>query len=314
MNFVFLMDPLETVKMEKDTSFIFMRGANRRGHKTFYLPDGGLSIKGGKICFHATEVVPRLNKTSPFIRKRDTTLMENQVHAVFVRNDPPFDERYLMSTWMLDQLPQSIPVINNPAGIRTVNEKIWASQFTTIVPPTVVSCRKSVLMEFLKSQKDIIAKPTNGFGGSSIFRIKQNDDNTNVVLETLTGQWTKEIILQKYLPAAKNGDKRILLLNGEPLGALLRVHAKGDHRNNFFAGGQPKKTTITAHDQRIIKILRPELKKLGLTFVGIDVIGEYLIEVNVTSPTCLQEMNRLNHAHLEEKVIMFVESLVPVKK
>lgn len=313
MNFVFLMDPLETVRIEKDTTFILMVGAHRRGHQTFYLLDNGISIRNGKIFFDVTEVIAQSNQKLPFIRKSPMTLSENQVHAVFVRNDPPFDERYLMNTWLLNQLPQRIPIINNPSGIRTVNEKIWASQFTTITPPTVISGQKKCLLEFLRCEKDVIAKPTNGFGGSSIFHIKPSDDNTNVILETLTRQWTQEIILQKYISAAKTGDKRILLLNGEPLGAVLRVHVRGDHRNNFFAGGRPRATTITAHDQCIIEILRPELKKLGLTFVGIDIIGEYLIEVNVTSPTCLQEMNRLNHVHLEEKVIMFVESLVPEK-
>jgi glutathione synthase len=160
------------------------------------------------------------------------------------------------------------------------------------------------------SEKDVIAKPTDGFGGQSIFHIKANGPNMNVILETLTNNWTNDIIVQKYIPEAQHGDKRILLLNGNPLGAVLRLHADNDHRNNFFSGGKPHAAEITKRDQEIIDHIKPELKKLGLYFVGIDIIGDYLIEINVTSPTCLQEMNRLYHDHLEDRVIDFSEKLV----
>lgn len=310
MNFVFLMDPLHTVVMEKDTSFIFMFGAYRRGHRVFYLPDGGITRENGATRFHTVEVVPQRISEKPFTEIKSFTLNEKNVDAIFVRTDPPFDAQYLVNTWLLDLISTQIPVINSPAGIRTVNEKIWATQFTSLLPPTLIGRNRKDLLEFIREHDNVVAKPTDGHGGKAVFHLRRSDRNANVILETLTQHWQREIILQKYLPAADAGDKRILLLDGEPLGAVLRTHAEDDHRNNFFAGGKPSATTITARDREIIDTLKPKLKELGLYFVGIDIIGDYLIEVNVTSPTCLQEMNELYHVHLEDKVIDFVEKLV----
>ena len=220
------------------------------------------------------------------------------------------DERYLMNTWLLDHLPRSVAVINNPSGIRTVNEKVWVSQFKNITPPTIISANKGDLMDFIARHKNIIAKPANAFGGTGVFHVEKGSTNTKVILETLTGRYQHAIVVQKYIPESKNGDKRILLLDGKILGALLRMHEDGEHRNNFFAGGKPKPAVVNARDKKIVSILKPHLQKLGLYFVGIDILGDYLIEVNVTSPTCLQEMNRLYNVKLEEKVIDFVEKLV----
>ncbi len=310
MKFVFLMDPLEAVKFEKDTSLMLMLGAKRRGHSLYFLPQGGIFLKEGQVYFKVTPVVPQSFKKKPFVLDSPLVLFELEVDAVFVRTDPPFDEQYLLDTWLLDRLPARVAVINHPGGIRTVNEKLWAIQFTSLVPPTLVTRQREKILGFLKKYTEVIVKPTDSFGGSSIFYIKKGDKNTHVILETLTRQFKRYIIAQKYIPAAKKGDKRILLLNGEPLGVLLRVHAPDDHRNNFFAGGHPEKAVITARDKKIISVLKPHLQKLGLYFVGIDIIGDYLIEVNVTSPTCLQEMNRLYNQRLEEKVIEFAERLV----
>ena len=310
MNFIFLMDPLHTVIMEKDTSFILMLGAHRRGHKVFFLPDGGITRLNGKLHFHAVEVTPQQIAEKPFIEHKSIVLKESDVHAVFVRGDPPFDEQYLLNTWLLDLLPKSIPVINRPSGIRTVNEKIWATQFTAIIPPTLVGRNRKDLLDFLAKEKNIVAKPTGGHGGQSVFHVQPGGVNANVILETLTHNWHKEIILQKFVPESKDGDKRILLLNGEPLGAVLRVHAQDDHRNNFFAGGKPSRAEVSTRDRQIISTLKPRLQELGLYLVGIDVIGEYLIEVNVTSPTGLQEINRLYGTRGEDKILDFVENLI----
>ena len=314
MNFVFLMDPLHTVIMKKDTSFILMLGSHRRGHKVFFLPDGGITRLNGQLHFHAVEVIPQQVAGKPFIENKSVVLKESDVHAVFVRSDPPFDEQYLLNTWLLDFLPKHIPVINRPSGIRTVNEKIWVTQFTSLVPPTLVGRNRKDLLDFLAKEKNIVAKPTGGHGGQSVFHLQSGGPNANVILETLTHNWQKDIILQKFVPESKNGDKRILLLNGEPLGAVLRMHAEDDHRNNFFAGGKPLRAEITSRDREIISSLRPRLQELGLYLVGIDVIGEYLIEVNVTSPTCLQEMNALNKTRGEDKIIRFVENLIDQNK
>ncbi len=309
MNYVFLMNPLHSVIVEKDTSLALMVGAHRHGHKIYFLPDGGIVVKGDRLYFHVREVIPQYNKNQPFIDKGVNVLSQDDVHVVFIRTDPPFNEQYLHNTWLLDLLPKHIPVINTPSGIRTTNEKIWATQFTKIVPKTLIGSNRDELLAFIIEEKDAIAKPTDSYGGQSVFHIKAGGQNTNVILETLTQSWKRDIILQKYIPAAQKGDKRILLLNGEPLGAVLRLHSEDDHRNNFFAGGKPLAADIDQRDKEIIAILKPELQKLGLYFVGIDIIGGFLIEVNVTSPTCLQEMNRFYDRQLEDEVIRFSESL-----
>ena len=310
MKFLFLMDPLESIIFEKDTTFMMMLGAHARGHEVYYLPKDGISLVEGKVFFHVTKVIPQAIVHQPFKEEHSARLSQDEIHAVFVRTDPPVDDQYFMNTLLLDHLPKDIVVINSPSGIRTVNEKVWASQFKKITPPTIISANKNDLLAFITKHKNVIAKPTNSFGGQSVFHIENGNTNSKVILETLTDRYDKAIIIQKYIPEAKNGDKRILLLNGNILGAVLRMHEEGEHRNNFYAGGKPMPTKITANDKKIINILKPHLQKLGLYFVGIDILGDYLIEVNVTSPTCLQEMNRLYNVRLEEKVIDFVEKLV----
>lgn len=313
MNFVFLMNSLKSIQIDKDTSFILMWGAHQKKHLVYYLPEGGISLNEDKVFFHVQRVIPQQKKEFPFIIESHKTLSQEDVDAVFVRTDPPFNEDYLENTWLLDRLPPSIPVINSPTGIRTVNEKIWATRFPELVPPTIVTRRKDSYLEFLEKEKNIVIKPTNGFGGESIFLIRYGDRNAHVAFETVSHSGQKNVIVQKYIPEAAKGDKRILLLNGNPLGAIMRVHAEDDHRNNFFSGGHPEPTTMTERDLEIIRKLKPELQRLKLYFVGIDIIGDYLTEVNVTSPTCLQEMNRIYEKSLENKVIEFAENLIEDK-
>ena len=310
MKLLFLMDPLEKMVFEKDTTLMLMVESHKRGHEVFFLPQDGITMVDGKLFFHAIKVTPQLIEHKPIIEEHMLRLPQDEVNMVFIRKDPPFDEQYLMNTWMLEHLPKSIPVVNSAAGVRTVNEKVWAAQFTGLVPPTIVSANKHDLLNFAAEHKNIIAKPTNAFGGHSIFHIEHGHTNTNVILETVSDRYNVPIILQKYVPESRHGDKRILLLNGELLGAVLRIHGEGDHRNNFFAGGKAAAAKVTARDQKIVDTLKPHLQRLGLYFVGIDILGDYLIEVNVTSPTCLQEMNRLYNVRLEEKVLDFVEKLV----
>ncbi|MCM8538203.1 MAG: glutathione synthase [Lentisphaeraceae bacterium] len=314
MNFLFLMDPLETVKVHSDTSFIFMLGAHERGHKVYFLPSGGMTLKEGLVHFNVQEVVPVVREEGmPFDLVASVVLTEEEADAVFVRTDPPFDSEYLMNTWLLERAEKNVAVINSPNGIRTVNEKIWATQFTDLIPRTVISRYLSDFKEFLAKEKNIIIKPTDGFGGAGVFKISEDAPNKNVSFEMLSERDKQEVIMQQYIPEASLGDKRILLLGGEPLGAVLRVHGSDDHRNNFYAGGKPEAVEITERDLEVIATLKPHLQKLGLHFVGIDMLGDYLIEVNVTSPTCLQEMNRLYDCKLQNKVIQFAENLVNFK-
>ena len=199
MNFVFLMDPLETIKIEKDTTFALMLCAYFRNHQIFFLPEGNISIKNGKISFKVTEVVPQKNTDMPFVKKETVELLEDNVDVVFIRTDPPFDESYLTSTWLLDRLPKRVAVINNPNGIRTVNEKLWATQFTSIVPTTLVTRDKKEFVQFLNTEKEVVVKPVNLFGGMSIFHIRKGDLNANVTFETLSDSGKREVIVQKYI-------------------------------------------------------------------------------------------------------------------
>ncbi|MGE4169992.1 MAG: glutathione synthase [Candidatus Margulisiibacteriota bacterium] len=297
------MDPLPTIKPNKDTSFALMLAAHKRGHSVFFLGNTNLYYANQGIQFRVNRVVPIDRSENPFEVFPEQHLGQDAVDVVFIRTDPPFDDRYLMNTWLLDRLPDRVKVVNNPTGVRTVNEKLWALQFTDLIPETTVTCKKAVYADFLAHHKTIIAKPTGGYGGSAVFKVQQGETNASVIFESLSAGETQEVILQPYIPEADIGDKRILLLNGEPLGAVLRVHAPGEHRNNFFAGGHPEPVGITPRDWEIIKTLKPKLLELGLYFVGIDVIGDYLIEVNVTSPTCIREMEAISGEDLAGRVV-----------
>ncbi|MFP4473712.1 MAG: glutathione synthase [Candidatus Omnitrophota bacterium] len=309
MNAVFIMHPLEGMNYEKDTSLALMWAAQERGHRVFYVPNTGLSWSDGQVRFQALEVVPRRDPENIFERKNPLVLNADEVDLVFIRTDPPFDAQYLLNTWLLDRLPERVTVVNRPAGIRSANEKLWTLQFSGYIPPTLVSSDRLQIRDFIKEHGVVVLKPTGGFGGQGIFKVHHDDFNRNVIAETLTENFIKPIIVQSYLPQAADGDKRILLLNGEPLGAVLRLHPADDHRNNFFAGGKPVTAQITDRDQEIISAIRSELRRMGLYFVGIDILGDRLIEVNVTSPTCLQEINRLYDKNLEHDVLKFAEGL-----
>lgn len=315
MKMLFLMDPLETVRCEKDTTFALMLGAAARDHAVYYLPTGGITRDGDRVRFDVRPVTPHDDPAHPFDVGAPTTLADDAVDALFVRNDPPFDARYLMNTWLLDPLRDRLALINDPAGIRGANEKLWAMQFPALMPPTRVTRSRAAFQEFLAAHEAIVVKPSDGFGGQGVFLVRRGDPNAAVIFETASRGETRHAVLQGVVAEAARGDKRILLLNGEILGAVLRVQAGGDdHRHNFFAGGKPQPTTLTERDRSICEALRPRLVAQGLYFVGIDILGEYLIEVNVTSPTCLREIDRIAGERLESRVIAFAEELVRARK
>ncbi|RAP36520.1 glutathione synthase [Candidatus Marinamargulisbacteria bacterium SCGC AAA071-K20] len=303
MKFVFLMDPLETVVYEKDTTFVLMKEAAHCGHHVYYLPKSGLHLSTEGLSFDLTEVKPTDDPSSPFEILSSITLKDTEIDVVFIRTDPPFDYGYLMHTWILDRCSPNVRVVNSPTGIRTVNEKVWATQFKNLVPPTLVSSSKVHINAFLETHQKIVVKPTDGFGGKDIHILELGGANVEEIVASMTKDGVESIISQAFVAESADGDKRILLLDGEPLGAVLRVHSKDDFRNNFFAGGTAEACDITPRDLEIIDVLKPHLKALGLFFVGIDIMGDYLIEVNVTSPTCLQEMNTFYEKQLEKDVI-----------
>ena len=174
MNYVFLMDPLSSVIIEKDTTFVLMLSAFKKGHKVFFLPSGGMVLKNGRMNFHITEVVPQQVKGAPFIEKNQCCLSDDEVDVVFIRTDPPFNYEYLVNTWLLERSPSKVKIINKPSGVRAANEKIWATQFVSVIPPTLVGRQKSELLDFLSAENEIVAKPTDGFGGQQIFKIKKS--------------------------------------------------------------------------------------------------------------------------------------------
>ncbi len=299
MNILFLMKPLETIIPEKDTSLLFMQACERSGHNIFYLPQGKCSLTPKGAMFDVTKLTTTTKK--PLHILENIRLHETEVDTIFVRTDPPFDSAYLHDMWILEQT--RINIVNDPKGIRTVNEKIWVTQFKELIPKTIITSQISELNAALAQYKTIILKPTDGFGGQAICKVTESDVNKNVLFEMLTKNNTTYVIAQEYIQAATIGDKRILLLDGNPIGSLLRVHSDKDHRNNFFAGGQAQKSTLTKKELYIVDQLKPHLNHLGLRFVGIDIIGDFLIEVNVTSPTCLQELNALENATFEDKIV-----------
>ena len=310
MKFLFLIDEPQKIKVAKDTSFAFMESAYLRKHQIYYLPRGGISLRNNKVYFRVKEATPNRAAKNFLKLGAEKIFTAEQVDAVFVRLEPPFSQDYLNHTWLLDLAKKSCFIINDPSGIRAANEKIWASQFADLIPKTIISRHYQDCYDFLKDQKIAIAKPLDGFGGSSIFLLKVEDSNSKVALEVISKNFTEEIMLQTYLPEAKKEDKRILLLNGEILGSFVKINSSTDHRNNLAAGGKAEITKVTASDKKIAKRLSPFLKKFGLYFVGLDVIGSCLIEVNVTSPTGIQEASRLTGNNLAAEVLKFVENKV----
>lgn len=307
MNLAFLIDPPESLHIEKDTSFALMLEAQKRGHSIFILERGDLSLAGGMLTATARAAHLADNAAHPFTLSAYQNHKADFFDIVFIRTDPPFNTDYITDTWLLSQAGKKPVVLNSPNGLRTINEKIWAAQFSDFTPQTLITADIAEYKEFLQEHETVVVKPTDGFGGSAVFIVKAGDKNAAVVFETLQ-KTSRYVIVQAYLPAATEGDKRILLLNGEILGAVLRHHSGEDHRNNFAAGGKALKATITATDRAICAALKPHLLELGIFFAGIDIIGRKLIEVNVTSPTCLREMQRFYTENLAEKVIIAAEN------
>ena len=311
MKFVFLIDDPKNISLQKDTSFALMEESFARGHEVLYLPRGEIRIENGVVFLRTYESTPDRSKKNFLALGKQKVFSATEIQAVFIRLEPPFHLEYLNHTWFLDLIKKDCFIMNDPTGIRSVNEKVWATRFPKLLPHTCITRKREDCLAFLKKKKEIIAKPLDGFGGSAVFKLKQGDSNVSVILEVLSKNFSEEIMLQNYLSAAKfHGDKRIILLEGNILGSVLRVSSVAEHRNNFFTGGKAEAAEITPRDKEIVATISPYLKKLGLYFVGIDVIGEHLIEVNVTSPTGIQEASHFSNQNLSTEVIKFVENKV----
>jgi glutathione synthase len=303
----FLMDPIETVIVGHDTTFAFMVECQRRKHEVFTFEQKDLSYRDGGPVARMRRVSVQKVKGAHFQVLADERLPLSKLDAVFLRKDPPVDVEYLHATQLVE-LARGPFLLNDPQGLRDANEKLYALQFPGLCPRTVVSRDKQEILVFLEDVGgEMILKPVDGFGGLGILHVKKGDRNLNSMVEIATAGGRTATVAQEYLPASREGDKRIVLLDGEPLGALLRIPQDGDVRGNLAAGARSKKTTITDRDREICRRLAPDLRRRGLWFVGLDIIGTHLTEVNVTSPTGIEEIDALDGVSVEAAVIDFVE-------
>ena len=306
MKHAFIMDPLEGVKPWKDTSYFLMLAAYQRGHQVAYLDQRDLSLVHDQLVARVKWLKVNEEHERPFEVLEETQLSMAEMDVVWIRTDPPFDRRYFYTTLFLDFLPDSVRVINRPRGVRDWNEKLGAIHFPELTPDTCVSNRIEQIIEFASRHERITVKPVDGYGGKGIFFFSTGEDTA--VLDEATHQGAHWVIAQEYLPAAKEGDKRILMVDGEPIGAILRVHAEGQELNNMDMGGKPIPSELDESDRAICAALKPHLKEMEAFFVGIDVIGGKLIEINVTSPTGLQELCQFTGIDHHHEIIRKLEA------
>ncbi len=301
-----IMDPLDRVDIDKDTTFVLMLEAQARGHEVLYTRAEDLYLKGGKVWARLWPI--RLERSEEFYKLGPAKELQlDSLDAVLMRKDPPYTMDYFYAAHLLS-LVRGAFVMNSGHGLREANEKLFALRFNEVTPPSLVTKEARRILEFLDELRgEAIVKPLDGCGGGGVFHLRRDDTNLTSLLEMSTKEGTEYVLVQKYLPEVRQGDKRVIVLDGEPLGAVLRVPRANEARSNIHVGGEAVKAAVSPRDREICETLKPSLQQLGLWFVGLDVIGDWLTEVNVTSPTCVQEINRLDGVKLESQVIDFVE-------
>lgn len=312
----FLMDPIETIVVGHDTTFAFMLECQRRGHEICCFEQKDLYFRGDRAGARMRTVRLRKVKGDHYEVLGEDQATLSTLDVLFLRKDPPVDVEFLHSTQLADLAGGGARtfVVNDPAGLRDANEKLYALRFPDLTPRTLVSSDLGSIRGFLEEVGgEMIVKPIDGFGGRGIFHVRRDDRNRNSLLELATDRGRQAIVAQEYLPQIREGDKRALLLDGEPLGALLRIPPENDLRGNLAVGARFEKTTLTQRDREICRRLAPDLRRRGLYFVGLDIIGGYLTEVNVTSPTGIEEIDALDGVSIEGAVIDFVERKVAEK-
>ncbi|MEH1895657.1 MAG: glutathione synthase [Nostoc sp.] len=324
MKLAFIIDPIHLLDPCHDTSVALIEAAQILGHEVWVTQANLLSVVEGKAwaVLQRVELVPvqlvegRWVAANPWYKLSDSYLTSLEtMDAVFMRTDPPVNDSYLYATYILDYIDQNKTLlINSPSGIRGANEKMYALQFTKAIPETIVSADKEFIREFVKAKGAAVLKPLGNKAGEGILFLQSSDRNFNSIVELSTLQGRVPVMVQTYLPEAKAGDKRIILLNGEPIGALNRLSSGSDFRNNMATGGTVAQTEITPRENEICTQVAERLRQDGLIFVGIDVIGGYLTEVNVTSPTGIREIDRLDGTRLGHQVIQWIEQSLKNKK
>src|SRR3954470_9527632 len=303
------MDPIDTINIDADSTFAMALEGQARGHALFHYLPQALTLRGGRLFARGRklEVFRRHGNHHRFGELEELDLAG--VDVVLMRQDPPFDMAYITATHLLELLQEEGPlVVNDPASVRNAPEKLFVLRFKELMPPTLISLDRHEIQEFWKEHGDIILKPLFGNGGAGVFRLRPGDENLNSLLEMYALVHREPVMVQRYVPEVRQGDKRIILVEGEPGGAVMRVPAEGEARANLHVGGRAVGTTLTARESEICECIGPTLRQHGLIFVGIDVIGDYMTEINVTSPTGIQEINRLDGTRLETLVWDAIEA------
>jgi glutathione synthase len=302
------MDPIGAINIAADSTFRIMEEAQARGHELFYYTPDRLSYREGRVMARGWPVTVRREEGNHFTLGDEQDIDLADWDVVWLRQDPPFDMGYITTTHLLDMVHPDTLVVNDPFWVRNFPEKLLVLQFPELTPPTMIARDLWTLREFKDQHGDIILKPLYGNGGAGVFRLDPNDRNLASLHELFTGMNREPLIAQKFLPAVSKGDKRIILVDGEPVGAVNRVPAAGETRSNMHVGGRPEKIGLSERDREICAAIGPLLREKGQIFVGIDVIGDWLTEINVTSPTGIQELERFDGTNVAAKLWEAIEA------
>ncbi|WP_193366744.1 glutathione synthase [Pelagibius marinus] len=301
------MDPIEAIDIEGDSTFVLALEAQRRGHGLYHYLPQHLSLKDSRIYAQMQPLEVRREKGNHFSLGSPQSVDLAAMDVVLMRQDPPFDMSYITATHLLEHVHPETLVVNDPVQVRNAPEKLFVTHFPELMPPTLITSDKREVVAFRAEHQDIIVKPLFGNGGAGVFHLGPEDENLNALLELFTDLYREPIIVQRYLPEVRQGDKRIILIDGHPAGAINRVPPQGEARSNMHAGGRAEPAKLTGREMEICEAIGPTLQERGLIFVGIDVIGDYMTEINVTSPTGLQEINRFDDACLEAQIWDVIE-------
>ncbi len=311
LRIAFQMDPIDAVDIDADSSFRLAEEAQARGHSLYYYAPDALKFDGGRVTATGQAMSVQRVPGDPAKLGPEEELDLAGFDVIWLRQDPPFDMSYITTTHLLDLLEDDVMVVNRPFWVRNAPEKLLVLQFPDLIPPTMIARRLDDLRAFKDRYQDIIVKPLYGNGGAGVFRLTPEDRNIASLHELFSGINREPLIAQAFLPDVSNGDKRVILIDGEPVGAINRLPAAGEVRSNMHVGGTPVKSELTARDREICAAIGPRLREMGQVFVGIDVIGDYLTEINLTSPTGIQELERFDGVNIAGQIWDAIESRMP---
>ena len=308
MKIAFQMDPIGPIDINADSTFRIAEEAQARGHSLFYYTPERLAFQQGRITARGWPLTVRREKGNHFTLGDEVEVDLSEFDVVWLRQDPPFDMFYITTTHLLQRIHPGTLVVNDPFWVRNYPEKLLVLDFPDLTPPTTIARDLDTIRAFKAEHGDIILKPLYGNGGAGVFRLTESDRNLSSLYEMFTGFSREPLIVQKFLPAVSKGDKRVILVDGAPVGAINRVPAEGETRSNMHVGGRPEKVSMTDRDLEICARIGPQLREKGQVFVGIDVIGDYLTEINVTSPTGIQELERFEGINVAAKIWEAIEA------